>query len=158
MSLQLPSRKWSFNEWVDYVIGRKNEVFSSKKDTKLKVYFVHSNDSAKKELLTQQFTREEGDFTVITMSYHESATKVKKDTEYWMHEKEPGLLMFFTASTKEGYEKTLRDKIGSLAGLHEMWIKPTTFKKITKNLINEKECGIIKFLADRRRYDDTPNK
>jgi hypothetical protein len=158
LSLRLPSRDWSFNDWIDTLIQEKSKVFSSRKDTMLKVYYVHSNEAAQRALLSHQLAKKQGDFTVITMSYHESATGIKKETEYWMHEKEPGLLMFFTASTKEGYEKTLRHKIENLAGLHEMWIKPTTFKTITKYLVDNKECGIIKFLADRRRYDDAPQE
>jgi hypothetical protein len=158
LSLQLPYREWTYTEWVDYIIENKQKVFSSRKDMMLKVYYVHTNDVALRKLLSDPSVKRLGDFKIITMSYQESSTKTKKLTEYWMHEKEPGLLMFFTASTKEGYEKTLQEKIGRIAGLYEMWIKPNTFKKITRHLINDKDCGIMKFLADRTRYDDTPQQ
>lgn len=158
MSLQLPHRDWEYNEWVQYVIDHKDEVFTSKKGKMLKVYYVHANDSAKERLLSDQMTRKQGHFTVISMDYKESASGKSKQSEYWMHEKEPGLLMFFTAATKEGYEETLRHRISSRHGLHEMWIRPNTFENVRKYLTKEKGCGIVKFLADRSKNDPTPHQ
>lgn len=155
MSLQLPDRNWEYDEWVTYVIENKDEVFGSKKGKMLKVYYVHSSDEARDLLLSGQLTRKQGHFTVISMEYKESASGRAKKTEYWMHEKEPGLLMFFTAATKEGYEETLRYKIEHSLGLHEMWIKPNTFESIKKFLTKERGCGIAKFLADRKKDDPT---
>ena len=55
------------------------------------------------------------------MEYMESVTGFKKFSQYWMHELEPGLLIFFTSSTKEGYEKTMNKLIRRTQGLHEIF-------------------------------------
>jgi hypothetical protein len=151
VSLQIPNKQWKYGEWVDYIINNKKDVFGSRKDRKLKVYYVHCTEEARDLLKKDSLDR--GDFNLITMQYKESASKDKKSTEYWMHEKEPGLLMFFTASTKEGYEKTLEKKIEGTFGLHEMWIKPDSYEEIRHHLTVDLECGIAKFIASRTRED-----
>jgi hypothetical protein len=156
--MKLPDKDWRYNEWVRYVIENRKEVFGSKKGKWLKVYYVHSNTTAKELLLSEERPRKQGHFTVIKMKYTQSVSGRSKTREYWMHEKEPGLLMFFTASTKEGYEKTLRHKIRNRLGLHEMWIKPTSFERIQKYLVQQKKCGIAKFLADRKPTDPLPQQ
>lgn len=121
----------------------------------LKVYYVHANDESRDALLADKTARNQGQFTVLSMPYKESASGKAKRTEYWMHEKEPGLLMFFTVATKEGYDETLKHRINSKHGLHEMWIRPNTFEAIRKYLTKEMGCGIAKFLADRYKNDPT---
>lgn len=151
MSLQLPVKEWKYNEWVDYIIENKKEVFGDRKERNLKVYYVHCTDEARNRLKENSLQR--GEFNVISMQYQESASRSRKSSEYWMHEKEPGLLMFFTASTKEGYEKTLKNTIDRSFGLHEMWIKPDTFDRIIAHLTSNKDCGIAKFIASRTKED-----
>jgi hypothetical protein len=154
----MPARPWKYRDWLTYVIENKGRVFKSGKGKMLKVFYVHSNDNAKEKLLTDASSRKQGDFTVITMKYRESVSKRSKKTEYWMHEKEPGLLMFFTVSTNDAYDKTLRAKIDEIHGLHEMWIKPDAFEGIRKHLVVAKKCGIVKFLAERKHGDATPEQ
>jgi hypothetical protein len=154
LTLKIPDSDWKYKDWIDYIIENNVEVFGSKNDNMLKVYYVHSNDRAKK-ILENKSTKQ-GQFHIVSMNYRESKTGKSKETEYWMHELEPGLLTFFTSSTREGYEKTLKQKIRNSLGLHEMWIKPDTFRKIRNDLIHNKDCGIIKFLADRKRRDPIP--
>ena len=36
---------------------------------------------------------------------------------------------------------------------HEMWIKPDTFERIMNYLIDERVCGISKFIASRTKED-----
>lgn len=156
MVLNIPDSEWNYKEWIKHVIENKKDVLGSKNDNMLKIYYFHSNQAAKQEL--EKNAKKQGQFHIVSMNYNESATKNNKNTEYWMHELEPGLLMFFTSSTKEGYEKTLQQKIRKIFGLHEMWIKPDTFKRIRKDLINNKECGITKFIGYRRKYDTNPHQ
>lgn len=158
MSFQLPRKQWKYNDWIDYIIERQNELFSATQGKQLKIYYVHSNDLAKQELISHSKSEKQGDFRLITMNYDESASGRARKIEYWMHEKEPGLLMFFTVSTKEGYARTLRDRIDKTHGLHEMWIKPHSFEIIREFLIVEKKYGIVKFLADRKIDDKTPQR
>ncbi len=154
LTLNIPDSEWKYKDWVGYIIENKDTVFTPKNDNMLKVYYIHSNETARKKL--EDRSSKQGQFHIVSMEYKESITGKRKKTEYWMHELEPGLLIFFTSSTKEGYEKTLKQLIRSTLGLHEMWIKPDTFKKIRNDLVETRECGIIKFLADRRKYDLVP--
>ena len=156
MSLQLPNKDWKYNDWVDYVIKNKLEVFGEKKEKNLKVYYVHCTDQARDVL--REKSQAKGDFDVIAMPYQESASRTHRSSEYWMHEKEPGLLMFFTSSTREGYEKTLKNYIDNSVGLHEMWIKPDTFDRTVQYLTTEKGCGISKFIASRTKDDILKHK
>lgn len=156
MTLNIPESEWKYKEWIEYIIKNKKDVLGSKNDNMLKIYYFHSNQRAKQEL--EKNAKKQGEFHIVSMNYNESATKNTKKTEYWMHELEPGLLIFFTSSTKEGYEKTLQQKIRKIFGLHEMWIKPDTFKRIRKDLIKNKKCGITKFLGYRRKYDNNPQE
>lgn len=154
----MPSRPWKYRDWVNYVIENKDQVFKSRRGKMLKVFYVHTNGPAKGKLISDASSRKQGDFTVITMKYKESISRKSKQTEYWMHEKEPGLLMFFTVSTNDAYDKTLREKIDEIHGLHEMWIKPDAFERIRKHLVLEKKSGIVKFLAERKHGDTMPEQ
>lgn len=156
--LKIPNRDWKYRAWIDFIISHKEEVFESHKDKMLKIYYIHSTQEAKNNLVQERQSSSQGQFVKILMNYKDPKTYQDKFTEYWMFEKEKGLLMFFTPSTKDGYERTLHNKIERSLGLHEMWIKPTTYKNIRKFLINEKEAGIVKFLADRQKNDDSPQQ
>jgi hypothetical protein len=149
--MDIPEKDWQYRDWIEYIIENRQKVFSSKKENMLKIYYIHANERSIRYLL--QNSKKFGEFYVITIDYQPSTTKLKIPAEYWIHQKEPGLLMLFTSSTQEGYEKTLKNKLKKVFGLYKMWIKPETFKKVRQDLIENKDCGIVKFYAERKRYD-----
>ncbi|MDE2589588.1 MAG: hypothetical protein KGL95_07980 [Patescibacteria group bacterium] len=64
-----------------------------------------------------------------------------------MSQDEPDLFCFFTSSTREGYEKTLRKIIQRTRGMSEMWIRPAIFEKIKDFVIDNYDAKIEGFLS-----------
>ncbi|MDN5868609.1 MAG: hypothetical protein L0H55_14585 [Candidatus Nitrosocosmicus sp.] len=149
--MNIPEQEWKYKEWVEYIIKEKEKVFSSKKENMLKVYYIHADKRSTQKLLEP--AKRFGEFYLITLHYEYPSTGSKISAEYWIHEKEPGLLMLFTSSTREGYEKTLKNKLRTAFGLYHMWIKPETFKIVRDDLIENKNCGILNFYGERKRNE-----
>jgi hypothetical protein len=79
-----------------------------------------------------------------------------RTVEFYVHEWGPGILVFFTSSCKEEYEKTLRRFIRFNRGITEMWISPTLFSKVRSHLLEKHEAVIYSFISRRSLLSKTP--
>lgn len=154
MQLRLPSQKWKFSEFRQYIIENAEDVFSGPRKRWLKMYYIYINDEALSDLKRKLEPIEQGDLLKFQLSYKESASQRSKEEPYYMEMVEPGLARFFTSSTKEGYEKTLRRRISRTRGLSDMWMRPETFEKVKNFIVNEYGAKIKGFLSLSSIDDD----
>lgn len=73
--------------------------------------------------------------------------------DYYAYEWKNGLLMCFTASTKEDYEKTLQRFVSERRGISEAWIPPSIFDQL-KVFMAQKGAVMYRFISRRSRFSE----
>lgn len=145
--LIVPIRDWKYSEFTKYVIENSKEVFNGPKRRWLKMYYVYIDSNALDLLEKKLQPIKQGDLLRFEMGYKESASQTTQRIPYYMVEIEPGLFCFYTSSTREGYEKTLRRVIQRTRGMSEMWIRPEIFERIKEHVITNFDAKIDGFLS-----------
>jgi len=135
--LKIPPQKWKFSEFTNYIIKNSNRVFEGPRRRWLKMYYVYMDNNALSTLKQSLSPINQGDLLKFEMIYKESISQKRKHVPYFMANIEPGLCCFFTSSTKEGYQKTLRKRIERTRGMSEMWMRPSIFEKVKDFVVNE---------------------
>lgn len=144
---------WDITEFKNYITEHTGDVFEGPRRRWLKMYYIYINDEALKKL--QKFEPEKyGDLLKFQLAYTESASQRKKEAPFFMEMIEPGLACFYTSSTKEGYEKTLRKRIQRTRGMSEMWMRPEVFEKVKDFVVKEFNASIKAFLSLTSRDEE----
>ena len=136
--MHVPEKDWKYTDFIEHILTNTEAVFGGPKRRWLKLYYVYMNELALEKLHKTQKPQKLGDFLKFEFVYTESISQKTKHVPYYMTEIEPNLFCFFTSSTREGYEKTLRKIIRKTRGMSEMWIRPEIFEKV-KDFVTETE-------------------
>ena len=151
--MNIPNKKWNVNEFKEYIAENSKDVFEGPRRRWLKMYYVYINDKALEKLQKSEPSTQ-GDLLKFQLAYTESASQRTKQAPFFMEMIEPGLACFYTSSTKEGYEKTLRKRVQRTRGMSEMWMRPVIFEKVKDFVVNKYDANIKAFLSLSSRDEE----
>ena len=149
--MRIPESQYSFDQFVEYLVENDKEVFGGERKQWLKIYLVYAKTDWK-GLFSDLPQTQLGEILKICMH----TKNLSKPVEFYVYEWGPGLLMFFTSSRKEDYEKTLSRFIRSRRGISEMWISPEVLTKLKDHLLKEYGARIYKFVSRTSYLSETP--
>lgn len=145
--MEIPKNSYTFETFLDYILQNKDKVFIEKNEKKwLKIYIIYAIRDWKK--LFENF--ETDSFGEILKIYFYDESSDEKKIVFYGYEISSGILLMFTSSTKENYEKTLKKFILTKKGISQSWIKPSLLDKIRYHLINNYDANVYRFIG--RRY------
>lgn len=140
--MEIPQSDYSLTEFFDYLVDNSTKIWN-KPPKWLKVYLLYVQKNwidDFKELNPQKY----GDFLKITFVQ-------QNQINYYIYEWKPGLLLLFTSSKQEEYEKTLSQFLKEKIGMSPAWIRPMILNRIRDYLINKHKAEIYRFISKRRK-------
>jgi hypothetical protein len=157
--MNIPASHYSLESFLDYVAENLDAVFSGSENRKwLKAHLVYSIHDWKSIFEGLQLL-DYGDITYITFRSGDSKSSNDPNSiNFYVYEWEPGLLVIFTSSTKEDYERTLKELIISKRGLMQSWIAPWLLDSIKNYLLDNYGAKIYRFFSRRYRHWKFPSK
>jgi hypothetical protein len=139
----------ALTKFFDYLIDNSTTIWN-KPPKWLKVYLLYIQNSwieNFEELEPQKY----GDFIKITFVQ-------PNQINYHAYEWKPGLLLLFTSSKQEEYEKTLSQFLKERIGISQAWIRPIILNRIIDYLTNKHKAEIYRFISKRRKEWLTPSQ
>lgn len=158
--MRVPDANYTLSTFLQYLGDHSSEVFGKEEERKwLKTYLIYSNTHVD-TLANSLKARKQGDLYdfQIPARYRERRNTSPKSVHYYVHELVPGLLMFFTSSSKEDCERSLEKFIDFRRGMTQMWITYSSLEKIRHHLVSTHKARIYRFIARRNHLTETPAK
>lgn len=150
--MEIPFGKYNLEQFLEYIVDNLSEVFDKGKQRKwLKGHLVYAKQDWK-EIFSNLESYQYGEITKIKFNNNNEILN------FYAYEWAPGLLMLFTSSTEEDYEKTLKQFITERRGITQCWIKPSIFENVKNILTKKYEGQIYRFIAKRRKYWKTESQ
>ncbi|MGA2785111.1 MAG: hypothetical protein ABSF09_10485 [Candidatus Bathyarchaeia archaeon] len=147
--MKIPMGEYNLQSFLEYVTDHTGELFAREERKWLKVYLIFVQVDWMK--LFKEFKPEKfGDFVHVPMGTEGSTI------DFYAYEYAPGLLMFFTSSTEENYERSLKRFIDSTRGITEMWIPPARFEEAKAHILSKYNGEIYKFIGRRTAITKIP--
>lgn len=148
--MKIPLKEYTLETFVEYIVNNLGKVFDDKKERKtLKVYLIYVAKDWK-SVFSGLETTEMGDILRIRFTNPITERIDEVTTDFYIYQWEPGLVLMFTSSTKEEYERTLKNFIYSTKGISQSWIRPSLLNEMKNYLIHNYEARVYRFIA--RRY------
>ncbi len=156
-TMRIPEKNYTLEDFINYLLDHSKQVFGDEERKRwLKIYcFLVSGDGWKRSLFKRNELKKLGEIYKATPRY-EASKNAEEEELYYIGTYAPGLLLFFTTAVKEGYRKTLGDKIGRTRGITNMWAKPNLYKRSWKEVLDTTEGYVYWFSSRRNPSDDTP--
>ena len=150
--MKIPPNDYSLDTFLQYLAENTQELFTRKERKWLKVYLIFVQSDWLK--LFEKFKPEKfGEITHITMELDSPVS-----IDFYVYERAPGLLMFFTSSTEDDYERSLKRFIDSTRGITEMWIPPDRIEEAKVHILSRYSGRIYRFIGRRTTITATPVK
>jgi hypothetical protein len=149
--LKIPPGEYTLQSFLQYITDHTRELFAPEERKWLKVYLIFVQVDWTK-LFSEFKPQKLGQFLRIPMSTESSTI------DFYAYEYAPGLLMFFTSSTEEDYERSLEKFINSTRGITEMWIPPARFEEAKTHVLSKYNGEIYKFIGRRTAITKIPAK
>lgn len=143
----IPDKSWKFSEFREYLLKNSRNILGGPKRRWLKMYYVYIDENALATLKSTMKPKMLGDLLKFDFEYTQAVSQDSKRVPFYMVQLEPGLFCFYTSSTREGYEKTLRRIIRRTRGMAQMWIRPEIFENIKDFVIKHDKTKIEGFLS-----------
>lgn len=141
-----------FSSFLEALAENPENVFSSDEQRKwLKIDLMTAKDDW--QCLFEKYGLEKfGDVYYFKMPINNTSV------EYYIHEIESGLLMFFSLSRREEYNSTLRPFVRHSSGITQMWFPHTSFESAISFIKSNYEAHIYSFTARRPWSSKYPAK
>jgi hypothetical protein len=147
-ALRIPASQYSLRSFLDYLSENAGEIFETESEGKwLKSYLLYVNDDWQ-SLFLQHSLQKMGDVWHFTIADEE------RSADYYVYEWKPGLILCFTGSTKEDYEKTLRRFVTEKRGISEAWISPPLFENLKNHVLTKYSATMYSFISRRSRFSE----
>lgn len=152
--MNLTRKEYSLESFLEEIADNPDSI-SSDADQRnwLKVYLMIADDDWK-DLFKRYKPEKMGDIYQFKMPFGDRGNYV----DYFLHELENGLLMFFTSSKREEYARTLRHFVRKHHGITEMWLPPSSFESVISYVISNYSANIYSFTARRTWSSKYPAK
>jgi len=148
--MKIPPGSYTIESFLEYLADNTDELFTREERKWLKVYLIFVRRDWTK--LFEEFAPTRlGDIYHIIVG-----AKGSPGIDFYVYERAPGLLMFFTSSTEEDYEKTLKRFIESTRGITEMWIPPHRIEDAKGLVLSQYKGKIYRFIGRRTSITPTP--
>ena len=150
--MKIPNKQYTLESFLEYIVSNIDEVFGGRKERKtLKAYLLYVVRDWK-TIFSELQTTTLGDVVRVTFERLLDTEMSDDPTEFYIYEWKPGLILMFTSSTKEEYERTLKSFIKYTRGITQSWIRPALLDEMKNHLIEKYEAKVYHFIARRRRY------
>jgi hypothetical protein len=148
--VKIPPGEYTLDSFLEYLADNTNELFTREERKWLKVYLIFVERDWLK--LFEQFAPTKlGDIFHVSIGANALA-----NIDFYVYERAPGLLMFFTSSTEEDYERSLKRFIESTRGITEMWIPPARIEDAKALVLSQYSGKIYRFIGRRSTITPTP--
>jgi hypothetical protein len=150
--MKIPPGNYTLETFLEYLAENTKELFTQQERKWLKVYLIFVQSDWLK--LFEEFKPEKlGDIVHVSM-----AMGPMSSIDFYVFERAPGLLLFFTSSTEDDYEKSLKRFIDSTRGITEMWISPDRFDEAKSRVISQYKGRVYRFIGRRTAITPIPAK
>lgn len=149
--MKIPFDYYSLESFLEYIVENPDKVFSPGQNKRVKGHLLYVDKNWLK-IFAQLEPVKFGEIVHIVYRTDNGSTVV----DYYAYEWAPGLIMIFTSSTEEVYERTLRQFIEEKTGISQAWIKPSVLEQLKDFLITTYEARIYRFIARRHRFWKVP--
>lgn len=129
--------------FLEYIAEHKEDVFGTSQPKWLKGHLLYVEKDWKNTFHELEPIRY-GEIMKIVFPSKEGVVN------FYAYQWAPGLLMMFTSSTEDQYEKTLRQFIIGRKGISPAWIKPSVLDQMKNFLVDKYNARIYRFIS--RRY------
>ena len=150
-----PTENYTIDSFLEKVSANPYEIFQQDEQRPwLKVYLMIANDDWQ-EIFQSYNLKKMGEMYQFKMHY---GSDNEDATDYYVYELEKGLLMFFTMSKREEYNKTLERLVKRNKGITPMWLPPKMFEEIISFIVSTYEANIYAFTSRRAWSSQHPAK
>lgn len=150
--LNIPHANYSLESFLEYIEDNIDEVFGSGNQRKwLKAHLIYTRINWL-ETFSKFKTENYGDITHIVFPNDRNPNE---PVNFFAYQWAPGLVMMFTSSTEEDYERTLKNFIRYQKGTSESWIKPSIFEEMKNFLVSKHDAVIYRFITRRNMHWNT---
>jgi hypothetical protein len=150
--LKVPDNQYTLETFVEYIVDNVEEGFEERKERKtLKAYLLYVAKDWK-AIFSGLKSVALGDIVRISFNGYESNEIDEPFTDFYIYQWMPGLIVMFTSSTREEYEKTLKHFISHTRGITKSWIRPSLLDQMKNYLIENYDARVYRFIARRYRY------
>ena len=148
-------QNYTLDSFLEEISANPSNVFPTDDDQRrlIKVYLMTASDNWL-DMFSSYGTTKLGDMIHFKMPFGDNSDKV----DYYAHEIEKGLLMFFTSSKREEYTKTLRNFVRHNAGINNMWLPPSSFDDVINYIKQKYDATIYSFTAKRTWSSKHPSE
>jgi hypothetical protein len=144
--LEIPQDNYTLETFLEYIVRNMDTVFRIGKQPRwLKAHLVYTYREWKR-IFEDLEIRTYGEIIRITFQNFNDII------HYYAYEWAPGLLMLFTSSTEEDYEKTLKILISQRRGIIQSWIRPSLFEEMKNTLVSDYDAKIYRFISKRYKH------
>lgn len=141
-----------FDSFLEDLAENPANVFSADEQRRwLKIDLMTARDDWQ-SLFKEYDLKKCGDVYYFKMQINESYI------EYYIHEIQSGLLMFFSLSKREEYNSTLKSFVKRTPGITQMWFSYKSFDSIIKFIETKYDANIYSFTARRAWASKYPAK
>ncbi len=154
----VPADDYSLDSFVTYLKDNREEVFEEYETKKwLKVHIIlHNLDDWPSQLFVGEEVNDFGEISEVNLEREDSSPSTRTRERFYVHEYRSGLLLFFSSTIREGYQKTVLRRIERTRGVTEAWIPPMLFQQVWGRMIEEHGGYVYRFMSRRGSLDDTP--
>jgi hypothetical protein len=143
----------TFESFLEDLGANPEKIFHNDERKWLKIYLMIADDNW--QTLFLKFNPIKlGQIYYLKMPFGDEGNSV----DYYIHEIEKGLLMFFTPSKREEYNQTLLQFVKQCLGVTQMWLPPSIFDEILNYIISTYQAKIYSFTARRPWSSKFPAK
>ena len=147
----MAKKKFLFDSFLETLAKEPNKIFVVEQRKWLKIDLMTARDDW--QCLFEEYGLESlGDVYYFKMLNNNSPV------EYYIHEIQKGLLMFFSLSRREEYNSTLRPFVKHTSGITQMWLPYSTFESAINFIKSTYDANIYSFTARRLWSSKFPAK
>lgn len=137
----MTKKTYIFNSFLEDLSENPNSIFVVDEQRKwLKIDLMTARDD-------WQCLFEEYDLEKLGDVYYFKMPTKDSFTEYYIHEIQNGLLMFFSLSRKEEYNSTLKPFVKDTSGITQMWFPYKIFESAINFIKSSYDANIYSFTA-----------
>lgn len=150
--MKIPFNYYSLESFLDYIVENPDKVFAQGQNKRVKGHLLYVEKDWSK-IFAQLDPVKFGEITHIVFRADSASTL---PVDYYAYQWAPGLIMIFTSSTEEMYERTLQKFIEEKTGISQAWIKPSVLEQLKDFLVMNYEAQIYRFIARRHKFWKVP--
>lgn len=152
--MKIPASNYTLDSFCDYLAEHSSEILTEDEGRWLKAYLLYVRRDWK-SLFAEYGLERMGSIWRFEIPDEPDQGRL---VTYHAYEWREGLLLCFTGSTKEDYEKTLQRFAKENRGVSRAWIPPSVFDTLKNYMLDERGATMYRFISKRSRFSEVEAK